>query len=132
MDGCLSGHAEYLAGGVVWAPEFKSCLGVGEGVGPPQPIGVTEKGVGVTSPPAPHGGNIRSRKEIGSVFFFPTLQANVGENKFWLADPASSNLLKAGLFGPFVACLSGSCLPPKVSACIRAGLQKEFRSYVFV
>lgn len=64
-------------------------------------------------------------------FFPPTLLPNVGENKFWLAGLASFKSLKPA---SFVLCdVSFRFLPPTGTvSCFGAGLQKGFRSYVFV
>ena len=105
--------------------------GGGGGVGPPQPIRVTEKGVRVTSPPAPHGGNVGHGKKFGSVFLHIS-QAAVGENRFWLAGLASWKKFKNGPFGPSWCASSGSYLSSELSACITAGPREEIRSYIFV
>lgn len=58
-------------------------------------------------------------EKFGSVFFLPTLQANVGENKFWLADSA---LLKNLKLASFVLCdVSFKFLLPTQAVCLLQG-----------
>lgn len=123
----LMGNAEFLAG---WCliPGVKVPLVWG---GPtPSPLKSQREVSGWPHPRPSEIGRFAHGTKLG-LFFCTCPQANTGENESGLTGLASLKIRKTGFL-----CLHGNdfqvlYLPPNLSVC-RAGLQKEFRSNVFV